>query len=185
MPKAVAEIEQMGAVIFRQRLAVLAEIGDVVQAGCEPIVFLLGHGAAARLFAFAKIQRERQLLLVANVLVAKQQHGIFVHAGFDVGRLLRRQGNAQIDARNLAEEMRVKLADRDRHGVLLKRRAVVPLDLRKKLLPDGAKSTFRSACRRASVMPGLAAFAKASAAEGIRGPAKPWRRRDPGIYQSS
>jgi hypothetical protein len=34
-------------------------------------------------------------------------------------------------------------------------------------------------------MPGLAAFAKASAAEWAIGPAKPWRRRDPGIHQSS
>jgi hypothetical protein len=36
MPQAVAEIEQMGAVIARQRLAVLAEVGDVVEAGREP-----------------------------------------------------------------------------------------------------------------------------------------------------
>src|SRR6476661_5418820 len=142
MPQAVAEVEQMGAVILRQRLAVLAEVGDVVEAGCQPVVFLLGHGAAARMFALAEIQCKRQLLLVGDVLVVKQQHGIFVHAGFDVGRLLRRQGFAQIDGRILAEEMRGKLPDRDRHGVLLKRRAVVPLDFPKKLLPDGAKSTF-------------------------------------------
>src|ERR1700730_17992926 len=32
------------------------------------------------------------------------------------------------------------------------------------------------------VMPGLAAFAEASAAERGRGPAKPWRRREPGIH---
>src|SRR5579872_3148262 len=31
-------------------------------------------------------------------------------------------------------------------------------------------------------MPGLAAFAKASAAERASGPAQPWRRRDPGIH---
>src|SRR6185369_3104321 len=110
MPQAVAKVEQMGAVILRQRLAVLAEVGDVVEAGCQPVVFLLGHGAAARMFALAEIQCKRQLLLVGDVLVVKQQHGIFVHAGFDVGRLMRR--------------------------------AVVPLDLPKKLLPDGAKSTF-------------------------------------------
>jgi hypothetical protein len=32
------------------------------------------------------------------------------------------------------------------------------------------------------VMPGLAAFAEASAAERDCGPAKPWRRRVPGIH---
>ena len=69
------------------------------------------------ILALAEIQREGQLLLVRDVLVAEQQHGIFVHAGFDVGRFLRRQGLSQIDARNLAEKMRMKLPDRDRHGV--------------------------------------------------------------------
>jgi len=33
MPQAVAEIEQMRAVVFCERLAVLAEVGDVVEAG--------------------------------------------------------------------------------------------------------------------------------------------------------
>ncbi len=59
MPQAVAEIEQMGAVIARQRLAVLAEIGDVVQSGGEPVIFLLGHGAAACILALAEIAGER------------------------------------------------------------------------------------------------------------------------------
>ena len=55
MPQAVAEIEQMGAVIFGQQPAVLAEVGDVVQAGGQPVIFLPGHGAAARLFARTKL----------------------------------------------------------------------------------------------------------------------------------
>jgi hypothetical protein len=44
-------------------------------------------------------------------------NGIFVHPGFDVGRFLRRQRVSQVDARDLAEKMRMKLPDRDRHGV--------------------------------------------------------------------
>src|SRR5258707_15109305 len=90
MPQAVAEVEQMAAVIARQRLAVLAEIGDVVQPGRQPVIFLLGHGAAARVLALAEIARKYQLLFVRYVLVAEQQHGVFVHAGFDIPGLLRR-----------------------------------------------------------------------------------------------
>jgi hypothetical protein len=117
MPETIAEIEQMGAAVARQRLAVLAEVGNVIQPRRQAVVFLLGDGAAACLLALAEIQRKGQLLFVRDVLVAEQQHGIFVHAGLDIGRFLRRQGLSQIDARNLAEKMRMKLPDRDRHGV--------------------------------------------------------------------
>jgi hypothetical protein len=58
MPQAVAEIEQMGAVIARQRLAVPAEVGNVVEAGLESRILRLDDIAAARIFALAEIQRE-------------------------------------------------------------------------------------------------------------------------------
>src|ERR1700704_4020370 len=130
MPQAVAEVEQMDAAVRRQRIAVLAEVGDVVEAGREPRVLRLDDIAAARVLALAEIQRERHLLLVGNVLIAEQQYGVFVHAGLDVGGLLRRQRLSQIDAGNLAEKMRVKLPDRDRNGVS----------------PDRDERLFRSHC---------------------------------------
>src|ERR1700721_4010633 len=117
MPQAVAEIEQMGAVIARQRLAVLAEIGDVVESGGEAVIFALGDRAAAGALALTEIPGKNQLLFVRDVLVAKQQHGIFVHAGFDVACLFRGEGLSQIDAGNFTEKMRVKLANRHGHGV--------------------------------------------------------------------
>jgi hypothetical protein len=117
VPQAVAEIEQMGAVIARQRLAVLAEVGDVVEAGVEARILRLDDIAAPRILALAEIQRERHLLFVRDVLIAEQQHGIFIHAGLDLGGLLRRQWLSQIDAGNFAEEIGVKLPDRDRHSV--------------------------------------------------------------------
>ena len=107
----------MGAMISRQRLAVLSQVGDIVQPGGEPVILLLGHVAATGVLAIAEIQRKGHLLLVGNVLIAEQQHRVFVHAGFDIPGFLRRQRLAKINARNLAEKMRVKLPDRDRHGV--------------------------------------------------------------------
>src|SRR6185312_7993597 len=117
MPEAVAEVEQMRAMIARQRLAVLAEIGNVVQPGGEPVVLLFCHGAAAGIFALAEVAREAELLVVGYVLVTEQQHGVFVHAGFDVDGLLRRQRLPQVDAGDFAEKMWVKLPDRHGHGV--------------------------------------------------------------------
>jgi len=107
----------MLAMILRQRHAVLAKVGDVVEARVEAKVFLLGDIAAARVLALAEIQRECHLLLVGDVLAVEDQHGVFVHAGLDLDRLVPGQGLAQIDARHLADEMLVKLADRNRHRV--------------------------------------------------------------------
>src|SRR5882724_1904809 len=117
MPQAIAEIEQMNTAVARQRLAILAEVGNIVKAGTKPGILWLDDIAAARILALAEIQRERHLLLVGNVLLAEQQDGVFVHAGLDVGGLPRRQRLSQIDAGNFAKKMRVKLPDRDRHGV--------------------------------------------------------------------
>src|SRR3981189_1204204 len=123
----------MSAAVTRQRLAVLAEVRDIVEAGAgrEPRILRLDDVAAARIFLFAEIQRERHLLLVGDVLIAEQQPPVLVHAGFDIGGLLRRQRLSQIDAGDLAEKMRVKLPDRDSHGVSPDRKAVVPLRLGK------------------------------------------------------
>src|SRR5882757_1796630 len=136
----------MRTVIARQRLAVPAEVGDVVEAGLEPRILRLDDVAAARIFAFAEIQCERQLLFVGNVLIGEQQHGVFIHAGFDIPGLQRRQGFTQIDARNFTEEMRVKLPDRDRHGVSPGRGMRLPRSVwEKKLLRDRVMSTVGGA----------------------------------------
>src|SRR6266446_11007320 len=132
MPQAVAKVEQMSAAVARQWRAVLAEVGDVVKSGVKPGILRLDNIAAARIFAFAKIARERHLLFVRDVLVAEQQHGVFVHAGFDILGLLRRQRLAQIDARDVTEKMRVKLPDRDSHGVS----------------PERGERLIRSVCRK-------------------------------------
>src|SRR5258708_39694281 len=155
MPLAVAELNMMDAGIAGLRHAVLAEFGDVVQPGRQPVIFLLGHGAAARALALAEIARKYQLLIVRYVLIAEQQHRVFVHAGFDIPGLPRRQRLAQIDARDLTEKMPVKLPYRDSHGVSPDLAAVLPLHLREKLLPDLAMSTSSGRMRRRQhVMPG-------------------------------
>ena len=99
MPQAIAEIEQVDAAVARQRLAVPL---PRLETSLSPVCSRKSSGLTTlppREFPFAEIQRERQLLLVGDVLIAEQQHGVFVHAGFDVPRFLRRRVRlAQIDA---------------------------------------------------------------------------------------
>src|ERR1700712_5468205 len=106
----------MRAVVSRQRLAILAEIGDVIEAAGEAPVLCFRDSAAARIFAFAEIAREGLLLLVGNVLAVEDQHGILVHAVLDRARFVCGEGLGEIDAGYFADEMRMKLSNRDRHG---------------------------------------------------------------------
>jgi hypothetical protein len=68
--------------------------------------------AAAGFFEFAEMQREAELLLVGQGLVAKHQNGVFRHAGMDRRDLVGRQPLAAVDARYFACEGRGKLSDR-------------------------------------------------------------------------
>ncbi|GCC47370.1 hypothetical protein chiPu_0031449, partial [Chiloscyllium punctatum] len=108
-------------------------------------VLLLRHRAAARVLALAEVQRERHLLLVRDILAVEDEHGVFVHAGLDVGRFLLRQRLAQVDAGDLADKVLVKLPDQDRHWRISPYRAggwPASSDLTGRLLPTRALSTL-------------------------------------------
>ena len=63
-----------------------------------------------------KLQRERHLLLVGQLLAAEHQHGKFVHAGFDGRDVGLRERLGDVDAGDLAGERGLNGADGDRHG---------------------------------------------------------------------
>ncbi len=70
---------------------------------------------ADRALDLAEIAAEGELLLVGDVLIVEHQHGIAVHPRLDRRRLVRREGLAQIDARDLADEHRMDLSNGDAH----------------------------------------------------------------------
>src|SRR2546423_3428910 len=117
MPQTIAEIEHAAPVVARERLALLVEVRHVDHALLEAILVVSGDVAALGILDLAEIARERHLLIVCDVLVAEHQHRIAIHAGIDRGSLLARQRLAQVDARNLADEYGMDLADRE-HGFL-------------------------------------------------------------------
>ena len=72
----------------------------------EALVLRLGDVAAARVLDGAEVARERHLLLVGELLVAEDEHGVLVHAGLDGRHLVRRQRLGDVDAGDLAGELR-------------------------------------------------------------------------------
>src|SRR5207342_801844 len=59
---------------------------------------------------------ERELLLVREVLVVKDQDSILVHAGMNGGDVRSRKRPCEIDAVDLARKTRTNLADGEGHG---------------------------------------------------------------------
>src|SRR6185503_4899569 len=113
----VAEIEQALAAVAGQRLAVLAEAGDVVHAGRQALVLRFRDVAAARVLDGAEVARERHLLLVGELLAAEHEHGVLVHAGLDARHVLWRERLADVYSGHLADEHGMNLADRDGHAL--------------------------------------------------------------------
>ena len=76
-----------------------------------------GHAVSGS-FDVAEMQREGQLLLIGQTLVAKDQHAAIVHALFDSGDLGRRQRFGAIDAGNYTGEARRQGLNRNWHFML-------------------------------------------------------------------
>jgi hypothetical protein len=116
VPQHVADVEEPLPAVAGERLAVLAEVGDVVHANHEALVLGLGDVAAARVLDVAEVAGESHLLLVGDGLAGEHQHGVLVHARLDGGHLLARERLGDVDAGHLADEDRVEGTDGDGHG---------------------------------------------------------------------
>src|ERR1700722_13314613 len=116
MPQSIAELEKPDAFRRRQNVAVLIEVGKIGDAGAEPLLDSPADMAGrAIVFELAEMPRKRKLLLVGQILVAKHQHRVAVHPGFDRGDSVGRERAGAIDAADLAGEDRVERTDRNRH----------------------------------------------------------------------
>ena len=116
MPEHVAEVEQAHARGAVERLAVLAEVGDVVHAHGQALVLGLGDVAAAGVLQGAEVAAERHLLLVGEHLVVEHEHGVAIHPGLDGRHLVARERTGDVDARDLADEDRMDLAEGEAHA---------------------------------------------------------------------
>src|SRR5258708_21662690 len=89
MPQPVAELEKPDPGVGRDDVAVLVEIGEIGDALRRPLLDLFADMARAAVgLERAELTGEGELLFVAQILVAKHQHRIFVHAGLNRGDLI-------------------------------------------------------------------------------------------------
>jgi len=125
MPQPVAELEEPDPVLGGNDGAALVEVREIGDAGANPRIAIFAD-MAGRLVALqlAEMPGERDLLRVAEILVAEHQHGVAVHAGLDRGDLVGRERLGTVDTADLTGKGRVELIDRDRHPRLLSQSVV-------------------------------------------------------------
>ena len=97
VPELIAKPEQTTTVVARQQLAVLVEIGYVVDLHAHAAI-LRRCNVASRLLERPKLATERNLLLVVESLAPEHQHAEAVDARMDTGHFMVRQSTGQIDA---------------------------------------------------------------------------------------
>ena len=91
MPQPVAELEEPDPLVRRDDIAVLVEVGEIGDAGTEPLLDRLPDmPRRAIVLQLAEMPGEDDLLFVGQILVAEHQHRVTVHAGFDRRDLLAR-----------------------------------------------------------------------------------------------
>ena len=116
MPQPVAQLEEPLAVVGRDDLAVPVEVGEIAHARAQPALRRLADGARPHLLLERpECAAEGELLLVGDVLVVEHQHGVAVHAGVDRRGVRGAERLAEIEARDLAADDRVKRPDFEGH----------------------------------------------------------------------
>ena len=84
MPQPVAQLEEPDPILVGHDVAVLVEVGEIRDAGAEPLVLAFSDmPRRVVILELPEMAGERDLLLVGEVLVAEDQHGILVHARLD------------------------------------------------------------------------------------------------------
>ena len=105
------------------------QVGEVRDPRAEPLFFAppdVARGLVA--LELAEVERERDLLLVGQGLIAKDQHGVRVDRCLDRGRVGAVERLRDIDARDFAGVRGTQLPDRDGHHKLSS-----PLDHRRQM----------------------------------------------------
>ena len=119
VPQAVTDREESAAVVVRHYLLVLVEVGDVGEHGRQTVFVRLAQAITAGVLEFAESAAEGQVLLVGEILIVEDEHGMRIHRGVDGGHVLGRDGVAQIQAVDFGGEALTNLLGGERHDKLL------------------------------------------------------------------
>ena len=115
MPQAIAEPEQPSPVVAGEHLLVLVEVRHVGERRGQSQLVGRPQAGADGVLDLAQATREGQLLLVVELLVVEDQHGVTVHAGVDGRDLVRGERPGQVETIDFRGEARPDLAKGDGH----------------------------------------------------------------------
>jgi hypothetical protein len=119
MPQPVAQLEEPLAIVGRDDLAILVEVGEIGDSLTEAGFRRLADCAGPLLdLERTEIPREGDLLLIGDVLVVKNQHTVAIHRILDGDSVLAADRLGEVDARRLSSKDRMELPDGDRHDDL-------------------------------------------------------------------
>ena len=90
MPKPVTDREKSTPIITLHRLAVLVQVGNVLERAWQSVVFFVSQGCPRRGFDLTETQCEGQLLFRRHRLFTDGQNRIFIHACMNRIRIIRR-----------------------------------------------------------------------------------------------
>src|SRR4029077_18676544 len=80
MPEPITELEKPDAILGRHDLALAVQVREIRDARAEAMVLALADVAGALVvLELAEIERECDLLLVRELLIAKDEHDIGIH----------------------------------------------------------------------------------------------------------
>jgi hypothetical protein len=114
MPQPVAELEEPDPVLGRHDPAVAVEVGEIGDAGAEPLrAGLADMTRGDVVLELAEMPGEGDLLLIADVLVSEDENRVFGHPGIDRGDFGGGERRAAVDAVDLGDEQRMQRADND------------------------------------------------------------------------
>jgi len=115
MPELIAKIEKAAPVVRIHDLMGLGEVGNIGKLDGEPAILRLGDIATDRKFDLAEIAAERNLLLIRQLLVMKDQDSVAIHARFDRIDVGFGERLAEIDITDLTDKVFLKRCDPHAH----------------------------------------------------------------------
>src|SRR6185295_2550564 len=111
MPQLVADREEPPAVVLPERLVVAVQVRDVGEHRPQAVVRRAAQAVAHRVFERPQRRGEREVLLVRERLVVKDEYRVAVHRGVDLLRVLWSERRGEVDAVDLGADVPAERTD--------------------------------------------------------------------------
>src|SRR3989454_7851065 len=115
MPQPVADREQSPPVVPREDVVVLVEVGHVGEGRRQPVLVGSAQAGADRVLELTEAPAEGELLLVVELLIVEDEHGVLVHPGMDRLDVGGGERPREVDTVDFSGETGADLASRDGH----------------------------------------------------------------------